>query len=1582
MKKNNLLFRFFANTLIFTLILGCVAPGFAKKDTEKNENLSTEVSLPSVATMSAFLLFPPPPPPQPKPVPPDYINSVKGAQGKSDVTIFSGAATFSYPLWVPEGRRNMTPNISLEYNGNNRRFDSIVGQGWSLPINAIYRSTEYGTNELYNKNHFSADIEGSTQELISVDTTNGVYGAKTEGSFTKFVFSSNTWTATDTKGVVYTFGSGSSTRLEDPNDSSRVFKWMLEKIEDPNGNFITFSYYKDAGQIYPSSIRYTGYDTDDGLYEVRFLRQTRPTYTEYKRGFKTETNHLINKIELYVYETSTPELIYEYDLDYSSVNDAVQYLDSITLKKNTTTLPPTEFDYYDRTNVDDGKAIHLLSKVTYPYGGTQEFTYQPSTAYKETSGGLSNKVPFIIHTVHQVKTQAGTSFPIYTTQYDYKDGYYYYDDNDAYKKEYAGFHEVTVTDHEGNVRKMYFHQGGGSVDGSTSGEYSDHISKKGRMYRTEQYDDSDNLYEVTISKWDKSTLTDDDPDKDRYFVFLDRQTTITYDGDTTKRTKAITYDYDSYGNVTTETDYGEVTLTSQAGDFTDTGQDKIETTTSYALNATNYMYAYPKQDEIQDINSNVIGRTKVYYDSLTFGSVDEGNETKREVLKSTGPDTYITTQVAYNSYGLPTTYTNARNYQTTVTYDSVNLYPDTVTNAKSQVTDFDYNLKFGEVGQLEDPNGAKTINSYDNFGRITEVEVTDSSNVSSELTKSTYTYDMTSTPRSMTEESFTQNSGISILKKTYTDGFGKPIQVRSETEGTDTFIVTNTSYDYRDNVAKQFLPVISTSGVGFETISPTAKNTAFVYDPMNRKQTVTSPLGTTTFSYDDWTQSIEDAEHNDKDLEFDARGNLVTVTEYLDTTTYDTDYTYNPLNQLVAITDAMGNEKETTYDLLGRKLTEEMLHDSSNSTPGSWSFSYDDSGNVTSQTDPKSQTINWTYDELDRVSTEDYTGQVGTEISYTYDGGTYGKGKLTGVTSQGSTDSYTYDILGRVTQEQRTIDSNSYTTSFTYDFLGNPLSVTYPGGTIVANYGYNAAGQLETLKKGTTDVVTDIDYVPTGAIGEITFTNGVVTTNTFDINEAYLLTSKSTVKDTTDLQDLTYTYDNVGNITNIADASDTDGAKNSAFAYDDLYRLTTATITSSANNSDYTRTYTYSIIGNILSKSDQGGTYSYTGDHPQAVSSIGSVDYTYDDNGNLTDDEIWTHTWDYKNQLISSTDGTDTINYTYDHKGKRTIKEDTVATKKTYYVNKYFNKEGTTDKRFFYVGDLKVMTDTDSDQKYHHEDHLTGMSVDTDSSGVLAQLQDYYPFGDVRIDDLVSGEDNDYKFTGKEKDDETGLYYYDARYYNSGIGRFISRDTWQGKLENPQSLNRYSYVTNNPLKYVDPSGNQIALPIPFEFTLAPPAVAPIPWVTPVIVPTDGLVPLQNVQKAETNNPPPGHQPPPPNWDGSSSPGKGWKPPEKEGGNWYNPKTGQSLRKDFNNPAHKPHYDSHFNPKGNSIEAPKSAARYYPDTQTWETKGMLSNLVESLKNLFKFEKNTVNDNNQINKQESTSNGDDTENDDGE
>ncbi|MFH1364262.1 MAG: RHS repeat-associated core domain-containing protein, partial [Candidatus Aenigmatarchaeota archaeon] len=68
---------------------------------------------------------------------------------------------------------------------------------------------------------------------------------------------------------------------------------------------------------------------------------------------------------------------------------------------------------------------------------------------------------------------------------------------------------------------------------------------------------------------------------------------------------------------------------------------------------------------------------------------------------------------------------------------------------------------------------------------------------------------------------------------------------------------------------------------------------------------------------------------------------------------------------------------------------------------------------------------------------------------------------------------------------------------------------------------------------------------------------------------------------------------------------------------------------------------------------------------------------------------------------------------------------------------------------------------------------------------------------------------NDYKYTGKELDDATGLYYYGARYYKPEVGRFTQADALRGNLEDPLSLHRYVYTRNNPLKYVDPTGNSV-----------------------------------------------------------------------------------------------------------------------------------------------------------------------------
>ncbi len=159
--------------------------------------------------------------------------------------------------------------------------------------------------------------------------------------------------------------------------------------------------------------------------------------------------------------------------------------------------------------------------------------------------------------------------------------------------------------------------------------------------------------------------------------------------------------------------------------------------------------------------------------------------------------------------------------------------------------------------------------------------------------------------------------------------------------------------------------------------------------------------------------------------------------------------------------------------------------------------------------------------------------------------------------------------------------------------------------------------------------------------------------------------------------------------------------------------------------------------------------------------------------------------------------------FVYDGDGKRVKK--TEAGETILYVNKYFEKNLTTGENttYYYLGDKLVAKRTGTTLNYIHQDHLGGTSLITGSDGSLLASTMYYPYGERLKSEGDLGTDK--LFTGQRLDN-TGLYYYGARYYDASIGRFISPDVIVQNPGNPQNLNRYSYVLNNPLKYVDPSG--------------------------------------------------------------------------------------------------------------------------------------------------------------------------------
>src|SRR5690606_26175097 len=219
--------------------------------------------------------------------------------------------------------------------------------------------------------------------------------------------------------------------------------------------------------------------------------------------------------------------------------------------------------------------------------------------------------------------------------------------------------------------------------------------------------------------------------------------------------------------------------------------------------------------------------------------------------------------------------------------------------------------------------------------------------------------------------------------------------------------------------------------------------------------------------------------------------------------------------------------------------------------------------------------------------------------------------------------------------------------------------------------------------------------------------------------------------------------------------------------------------------------------------------YNYNPSRKQVNTSVGSSSYTFDLFGNLSQDLDRTYVFDWNNRLRSVTKNTQTTTYDYDEEGIRIRKATPSET--TLFIDKYTELRGSDVVRHIYADDKLIgSVDELNNITYNHTDHLGSSNVKTDSSGNVAKRIEYVPFGSKRLE---VGTYNNIKqrFTGQYEDEESGLYYYQQRYYDPALSRFISADPlyleeMDKRGTNSQELNLYAYVRNNPLRYVDDSG--------------------------------------------------------------------------------------------------------------------------------------------------------------------------------
>ena len=684
------------------------------------------------------------------------------------------------------------------------------------------------------------------------------------------------------------------------------------------------------------------------------------------------------------------------------------------------------------------------------------------------------------------------------------------------------------------------------------GEQADGYGQINHPFRKDIFDLAGNLAQKTFYRWDTQY------NGNSVFVGLARQVQQDYASDGTHRDSATDYLYASTTNdLIKKTQYGEVTGNDD-GTFTDIGTDKRVASTTYAASSTVNL-TVPIEATVRDSNSATSSDEKLYYDGLPFGQVSLGNLTKQEDWIST--TTYASSTKTYNAYGLIATSTDRRGYATGYKYNAFNLYVATATNPLGQQTQYLYNYANGKK-QTTDPNNRVIKNIFDGVGRLTEVDQSDVSTPSLLATSTTYQYtDNTATP-SIVHRADYLTATNTVDTYDFYDGLNRLVQERKASQTAGTYVATDRLYNAVGLLGSTSLPYFSSGTVFTSPTSINALYTAYTYDALKRVLITSNAVGSTTNVYAKWTTTTTDPDGNVKDYVLDAFGNLANVVEHngsMATTTY----AYDAANNLATTTDSLGNVRAFTYDGLGRRLTAQDLHAATHTPFGVWSYSYDDAGNMISQVDPKGSTTTRSYDALGRLLTETSAGAV--QVTNTYDSCTNGIGYLCTASSTAAKIQNAYDILGRITYATTTIAGTGYTASSTYDRQGNVTNITYPNGSQVS-YTYNLAGQLSRVQNKLSggswaDIVSSFAYAPHGQVATTTFGNGASTTRTFNPYALYRLSQLQTFGQGGTIQNLNYSYDSVGNITQIENVANTNTFAVTNFSYDQLNRLTLASMT-------------------------------------------------------------------------------------------------------------------------------------------------------------------------------------------------------------------------------------------------------------------------------------------------------------------------------------------------------------------------------------------------------------------------------------
>lgn len=808
----------------------------------------------------------------------------------------------------------------------------------------------------------------------------------------------------------------------------------------------------------------------------------------------------------------------------------------------------------------------------------------------------------------------------------------------------------------------------------------------------------------------------------------------------------------------------------------------------------------PNTDEVGSGYTDANGNAKSYqYDNDGFlmnttDAVGRTTDIERDVDKNPMVTTRPNGSVVRNTYddngNVLTSLEEFNGALTTYTYDQFSLVTRVVDaldrrtemdrdargnlvrteNAEGHVSTMQYNSR-GQVTRMVDPNGLATEYEYDaNFLMVRKTETPPTGNVRVTTTQ----YNDIGLPTSITTPD-------GITQTFEYDALNRPTRVQNQLGEAQT-----TTYDEYGNVIESQVLNIDGSIATQETRE---------YDERDRLVTITRPH--------------ENGEQSITRQEYDGNSNITRITDPDGKITryfYDGEnrtiqmiqpdggivfYEYDTRDQITKVTAANGAETTYEYDVLTRKLAE------NSPDRGRWTWAYNIVDRVTEQTDERGITTSFTYDLLDRPVTKTFP-TVSENVTYTYDNCTAGVGRLCARTDEGGNHTYSYDFFGNVLEIGRAELGVTYTESYVYDEGDNPIQCTYPTGRTVT-FERDGIRRINGIASNGLDIINQMTYRGDSQMISRQWQNGVQETRAYDQQVRLTQITLGNTSNASSLGNRDYRYDASSNIVSINSPFHT-----GSYGYDQNDRLTEEVLNTAQNN------FSYDFNGNRLQKLINAGESTESYRYQQNSNKLLNTDLVGPD-GTTPDADNREFNHNDADRIRSIIIDNQVVGtYFYNDLGLRSRKEvpqqDGSVEITVYHYNMYggiiaeTSPTGQTQKEYIWNGMEPVAQIDQSGTTYLHSDHLYTPRLGTDElQGTVWQWEsDAFGNSEVQVETRVVN----LRFPGQYLDAESDLFYNWNRYYDSGLGRYVTSDP----IGLDGGINTYLYSDANSIRFMDYTG--------------------------------------------------------------------------------------------------------------------------------------------------------------------------------